>query len=248
MKRQDKSIANTAIIAGVILIVALAALLMIKPTNYNNTINVQGIAEVKATPDLVVIYYTIEAEGETLTEAKDTGALIYKDLVSELVMAGFESDELKTESYNVNENWRWTGNTQVKDGYKATYNLELEMSVDDLDMLDKAIDAAVDSNTAIRYINFELTQESQNEYKAEAIKLASGDARNKAEALAEGFDQKLGKLVSVNINEFGYKPWNLYEARGAMELDGAAAKSAVSAINPSEESITASVSATYKLK
>ncbi|HLD55265.1 MAG TPA: SIMPL domain-containing protein, partial [Candidatus Nanoarchaeia archaeon] len=101
----------------------------------------------------------------------------------------------------------------------------------------------------ISYINFELSQKLQNQYKAEAMKLAAEDARIKAEAVAEGFNKEVGDLISTSVNDFGYYPWNVYSTRGmGVAEDYALAKVEATNIQPGEKEVTASVSATFELK
>jgi uncharacterized protein YggE len=120
------------------------------------------------------------------------------------------------------------------------------MSTSESDKIGTAIDAGVDAGAAISYINFELSPEKQNQYKSEAIKQAAEDARIKAEALANGVDKELGKLVSVSEGSFGYDPWRVYGAVSGAS-DAAMAKEATTEIQPSEQEVSASVTVVYKL-
>ncbi len=248
MKNQNKTIISTAIISGVILVIAITALIMFKPVNSNQSITVQGIAEVKAMPDLIVVYYNIETKGDNLSQAKEENIEIYNKLLSELVIGGFDPKDLLTESFNVYPDYIWDEGIRKDNGYKATHYLKINIPSEELDKLDIAIDSAVISNTSINYINFELTQESQNKYKSEAIKLASKDAQVKAKSLAEGFDKDLGKLVNVYVDNFGYSPWNAYSSVGMDSKEEVVRSISMAKINPSEKAISASVSATFKLK
>jgi uncharacterized protein YggE len=127
--------------------------------------------------------------------------------------------------------------------------LKVELSTDKLDKLTSVIDAGANSGAAISYINFELTQESQNKYKAQALQLAAQDAQIKADSVASGFDKKAGKLVSVQVSDFGYYPWNIYTSRASgSATDSALAKESTMNITPTEQEVTASVSATFRLQ
>jgi uncharacterized protein YggE len=126
--------------------------------------------------------------------------------------------------------------------------LKVIVNSEETEKLGGIVDAGVDSGAGISYINFELSQESQNKYKAEAMKMAAQDAKVKAESVASGFDKKVGKLVSVGVNEFGYYPWNVYSASGlSIREDSAVAKETVSNIQPGEREVTARVTAVYKI-
>ncbi|HPD81752.1 MAG TPA: SIMPL domain-containing protein [Candidatus Pacearchaeota archaeon] len=252
---KNNAIIITSIIAGVILIIALLALNTfnsIVPSS-GKTVTVEGVATIKALPDVTSVYFTIETKGATSVEAKDANNVIYDNLIEEMLSVGFEENDVKTESYNIYENTYWEDSyrKQVTDGYKATRYLKIELSSEESDKLSDVIDAGVDAGAGISYINFELSQESQNKYKAEALKLASKDATIKADAIASGFNKEAGRLVSVQISDFGYYPWNVYSAKsegGMTSEDSIAAQEAATSIQPSDQDITASVTATFKLR
>ncbi len=250
MKKINNTIVVTSIISAVILIIALLAL-----TSFNrviagtDTVNVQGIASVKAMPDLITVYFNIETDGETTSEAKDANSEILNNLIDALILQGFERSEIITENFNVYPNYNWDDGERTQEGYKATHSVKVELPINDQDLIGPVVDSGVDAGAGISYINFELTQESQNKYKAEAMKLAAEDATIKAEAVAEGFGKKVGKLVSVQVNDFGYYPWNVYSSRveGGMK-DVLFMEETISNIQVGEEDVTATVSASFKLK
>lgn len=252
MKKTNNAIVVTSIISGVVLIIALIALFSFNrvTSGYgSDTVNVQGIASVEAMPDLITVYFNIETDGETTSEAKNANSEILNDLIDALIAEGFTREEIITENFNVYPNYNWNDGERTQDGYKATHSVKVELSIDEQDLIGPVVDAGVDAGAGISYINFELTRESQNEYKAQAMKLAAQDATIKAEAVAEGFEKEVGKLVSVQVNEFGYYPWNVYSARSEMIVEDAVlAKEAASNIQPGEKEISASVTATFKLK
>jgi hypothetical protein len=253
MKKENSAIVITCIIAAVVLIIAILALNRFGLPSSGKTVTVEGIATLKALPDVTSVYFTIETKGATSVEAKDANNVIYSALVKEMISEGFEENDVKTESFNIYENTYWDSNSrkQVTDGYKATRYLKMELSSEDGDKLSEVIDAGVNAGAGISYINFELSQESQNKYKAEALKLASQDATIKADSIASGFDKELGRLISVQISSFGYYPWNVYSAKsesGMTYEDSIAVQEAATSIQPSDQDITASVTATFKLR
>src|SRR3989344_676609 len=104
----------------------------------------------------------------------------------------------------------------------------------------------MDGGAGIGYINYELTDENQNKYKIDAIKLATEDARKKAEALALGSGSKLGSLVSVSTSDFGYVPWLAYSMEsGSITKEDAARVE--SQITPSTQEISSQVTAVFRI-
>ncbi|MBU2562221.1 MAG: SIMPL domain-containing protein [Nanoarchaeota archaeon] len=250
MTNENTAIKITAMISGVILIIAIATLYVFNSAIHpeGNTINVEGIATVKAMPDLISVYFNIQTKGETTQEAKDANSEIFDDLVLELLSQGFERKDIVTENFNIYPDYEWKDGTRTENGFIATHSIRIEIDAEETDKLGSIIDAGADSGAGISYINFELSQELQNTYKAEAMKLAAQDARVKAEAVAEGFDKSVGKLVSTSVSDFGYYPWNVFSARteGVGE-DYALAKETVSSIQPGDKEITSRINAVFKL-
>ena len=254
---KNNAIAVTSIIAGVILVIALLFLFVFRPSGYNsgNTVTVQGVAEVKAMPDLVSVYFNINTEAKTSSEAKDANNEIYDELVDNLIAEGFTEDEIKTEGFNIYPQYDYSLKTPKITGYRATHSLKVELPTEDFDKLSEVIDAGADAGAGISYINFELSQESQNMYKAQALQLASKDAQIKADSVAAGFGKSAGKLLAVSVSDFGYYPWNVYTAKSydsasgaAYEEDIAMARETAANLSPDEQEITASVSATFRIR
>jgi uncharacterized protein YggE len=243
----DKSIQITLIVAATVLIVTLIgymAFTQILPPS--DTVNANGIAELKTLPDLVAVYLTVETNGTTATDAKDRNAEIADNVITELLKIGLERKDIATQGYNIYEDFTWTDEGRKSMGWKASHQLRIELKSSDIDKAGSVIDAGVNAGAIVNYINFELSVDKQNEYKAQALTAATQDARIKAEAIATGLNKHLGKVVSVSSLDFGYRPWMLYEGGGIMAT-ASEAKSAVTNIQPGEQSVSASVSVTYKL-
>jgi uncharacterized protein YggE len=200
-------------------------------------------------PDKVSLNFNVETKGATSKEANDKNAEIVDDLITALVKEGFARADIQTTGFSIYEDIQWTQSGSKSLGWKATHSVIVKMSTTQTDKIGEAIDAGINANATLSYINFELSQELENKYKAEAIKLAAEDARTKAQSMAEGLDKTLGKLVSVSDSSFNYNPWRVYDyAVGATAMENAdMAKSATTSIQPSEQTITAQVSVVYKL-
>jgi uncharacterized protein len=248
MKKENNAIIITSIISVVVLVIAIAALMTFNSfsPSTKNTITVEGISSIDATPDLMTVYYSIETKGNTSAEAKNAEEVIYNKLLSAIQNEGFAKADLKTQSFNIYPDYVWDGQKQKDNGFKAVHSLKLELQKDDFDKIGEAVNAGVDSGAGISYINFELTQESQNKYKIQALGLASKDAQAKADAVASGFGKTAGRLISVQVNEFGYYPWNVYTAGGSSSsVDMKLAQDAAVNIAPSDQKINARISATF---
>jgi len=241
----ENSVLITIIIVSGIIVLAGIGFLIFNSLSPSNNINVNGQASVDVVPDLVNVYFNIETIGETSKEAKDKNAEILNTLTAALVNQGLKKEEIKTQSFNIYPNYEWDEGGREENGFKVSHSIVIELSTDDIDKVSGIIDAGADSGVGISHINFELSYELQNEYKAEAIKLASEDARIKAEAMAEGSGKKLGKLVSISDDSFGYSPWRVYDMA---EDSIGVAKEVATSVQPAEQTISGSVRAIFKIK
>ncbi len=245
----EKSVQITLIIVSAVVLLGLVGFYMISGIMPSNTVTGNGQASLDVQPDLVGVYFNIETNGKTASEAKDANAEIVDNLIFALVKQGFERKQIQTQSYNIYPEYTYINRQRKENGYKAIHSIKVELDVDSLDDVGEVIDAGVDSGALISYISFELTQESQNEYKKQVLELAAEDAHDKAEAIASGLDKKLGRVVSTSDNNFNYYPWRLYEANSLdVAESGTGAKQAVTSIQPGDRTISASVSVTYKLR
>lgn len=238
----DKHVQITGIVAIAVLIVAIMFMNSANP-NYNNTVSVSGTATIPAMPDLVGVYFSVDTQGTTSQEAASKNSDIVTKLKDSLIARGFLESEIQTQGYNIYPDYNYETNT-IK-GYRATHSLRIELPANESSKLEGIIDSAVTAGAGISYINFELSQEKQNTYKAEAMKLAAQDATTKAEAVAEGLDKDLGKLVSVSVNDYNYVPWLAYDASGASE---SAVKEAARSITPTDQDVSATITAIYKIR
>ncbi len=244
----EKSVQITLIIViGIVVVTSIGYTAFSSLVPSSNTITGNGQATVEVIPDLVKVYFNVETSADTSQEAKDENAEIVDDLITAVVKKGFERKDIQTQNFNIYPEYSWKDRERELIGYKASHSIVVEMSTDDLDDIGKVIDAGVDAGAGISYINFELSQEKENQYKAEAIKLAAEDAKIKAQALAEGLDKDLGKLVSVSDENFYYTPWRAYSGSGMLE-DAQVAKAETTNIQPGEQEISARVTAIFKIK
>lgn len=246
-----KSVQITLIIVSAVLILGIISVsTFYSLASGDNTITSNGQASIDVMPDLVTIHFNIQTIEDTLQKARDKNSEISDDLITNLLKKGFERKDIQTEYYSINENYVWNEDGRKQEGYIASHSIKVEFSAEDSEKIGEVIDAGINANASLSYINFELSMDKQNKYKAEAIKSASQDARIKAEALAQGLNLKIGDLVSVSNNDFYYSPWRAYDnALSSTALEKVGGGSFVeSQISPSEREISASVTAQFEIK
>jgi uncharacterized protein len=250
MAHIDKSTQNTLIIVGGIIVLALIGLAVFSNFSSANTVTGNGQATIKVTPDKVSVYFDVNTNGINSSDATTKNTAIVTTLTNALKNLGFSDSEIQTGSINIYPNYDYSTGQQINKGFTADHSIIVEMPTSDSSKIGSVIDAGVSAGAGISYINFELSQNMQNNYKAQALTQATQDAKTKAQAIATGLGKSLGRLVSVTDNSFDYRPWPIYASSGsgiAPATAGAEAKAATQSITPSEQDVTASVTAVYKL-
>lgn len=241
--KMEKQVKISIILSVTAVIITLIVIGAFNSTQPGQVISTNGVYTLNVQPENVAIYFSIETKSASLEEARDGTAAKTDALKSALEKAGIDKKDIQTQNYNVYPNREWVNNRYVDKGYVASHSIKVSFPIDSNNM-GKVVDEGIDSGATVSYIDFELSQESENKYKAEAIKLASQDAKNNAEAMASGMGQKVGKVLSVSDSTMEYYPMRAYDQLYA-END---IKSAVTEITPSEQTITARVSVRFSIR
>jgi uncharacterized protein len=246
----EKSVKVATIIAATVLIVALLGLyafMQVVPAE--NIVDVTGASTIEVSPDNVGIYFNIESSADNAADAEKNASEIYNGFLTQMVLLGFDREDVKTTGINVYPDYLWNDGERKENGYKATHSVKVEMSSEDFDKVGKILDKGLSVGADFGYINFELSEELENQYKAEALQKATEDARTKAEAIATGLGKRLGDVVRTSDSSFAYTPWLAYDARSVNAgMEESAIVSAVSQITPNEQEINARVSVVYEIK
>lgn len=237
---------NTNTILVVIIILLVAGFLFYNSSNTEaTTINVNGQSTIKAEADEVSVYVGIETTEKTSEESKNANAKISDNVLVVLKTAGIPEGDIETSSYYIYPEYDWSNNKQDLVGYR-TSNV-LKITTKDFDKVGTIVDSSVDAGaTTIQSINFELSQDKQNEVKTQAISKATEDAKVKAEATAQGLNARLGKVKTVTIQDYNYYPFPIYaSADGGAALD--VKEVARTAIQPSSLDVSSTVNVVFEI-
>jgi len=236
----------TAIIIVVIIVIGgLFAISQFSNTGSGNTISVTGNSQMTAAPDNAIVYLSIQTRDIPAQVAKDENARISDDVLTALIKAGIERTDIETENYAIYPEYNWDSGTQELKGYVVSNNIKI--TTKNFENVGKIVDASVNAGALVSYINFELSTQKSNEYKALVLANASKDAETKATAIASGLGKRLGNLVSVSASDYNYYPYRYYDNM-ALQAPAAEMKQAATDISPKNLDISATVSVSYKIR
>lgn len=228
-----------------LLLVALAACetrVITTGQEQQNTLNVQGSSEFDVAPDLAKIRFRVETQNTNAQEAQAQNRNIANNVYAALLKAGIKENQIDTTDYRLERIQEWDSKEQrtVDRGYRATNTFVI--TTRELDRVGTLLDAGVEAGANnVESINFELSESKQKEVKTEALRNAANNAREKAEALADGAGVSLGKVHSISENSFVM----LYASR--YDLAQAKVEGAPTPVSPENVHISAQVSVAYEL-
>ena len=212
----------------------------------DKTIESNGESKIEAKANKMVLSLGYDSRAKTAEEAQNLNKDVSNEIIKSLKSKGLSEDDIETESFYVNPEYDWSEGKQTLKGYLASHTIKI--STTKLDKAGEYIDAAMNAGANhVNGINYELTQEKQNELKTQTLKEAAENARSKAEAIATGSGSEIKKLISVQDTSYNYQPW-IYR----MDYAKTAGAETVMPEIPTEVSIgkvtiQASVKAVFKL-
>jgi len=207
-----------------------------------NVIEVEGDSEISVEPDQAEVWAGVSVVKLTAEDAQNEANAVINDIIEGLRAEGIADEDIKTERLSLYEERQWENGKSTVVGWRATQTLKIKTT--DLTKVGKIVDVAVDNGAnQINNINFELSEEKEQEYKKQALAEATNNAKEKAETIADSLGVKLGKIKSVSEAEYYFRPYAYPMAEVAVEKAVAEA----AAIMPGKVDVTAHISLVYNI-
>ena len=237
------------IIGAVVLGIILLGLYMLDVSSA--VVSAQGTAVMKVQPDTAGVYVSIETRDKSAQSAQEAHSEIRERVLQSIKDLGVTNEDIQLINYQVYQEYDWSSGRQVPKDFVASQYLVVKTK--DFDEVAKIVDAAVAEGALVNSIQFELSQEKQNEFKAQVLSNASADAKIKAESTARGLGKHIGRLVSVQTQDFYYPgPVLYYEKAYASDSSAGSSVSAVreaaANITPGDIDVSANIVVQYKLR
>lgn len=208
----------------------------------NQVISVSSSEEVKITPDVAEIVYSVYTQADDAKECQKKNSEDLDKVIELLKGMGFEETSIQTSNYNLDPIYDWD------DGQKIIgYEMETRVTVSDIpidktgEVISASVDAGVNNIRSVTYMASKYDEAYQ-----EALKKAVESAVAKAQAMAEAGNCELGPIV--NINEYSSNQqarYTEYKRVNSVEETAAAADFASMEVMPGEVSIEADISVDF---
>jgi uncharacterized protein YggE len=162
------------------------------PAQSSPSITVSGTGTVTAVPNRAVFAFGVSTKGKTAAETLSANSAATAKLIDALKAAGIASGSLQTASVSLSPVTSEQGDAIV--GYTASNTISATIA--DLAKAGSIVDAAVGAG-ANEVDGPNLTVSDQASLYQSALKAAIGDARAKAQVLADASGLQLGAVASV---------------------------------------------------
>ena len=203
-------------------------------------VNVSGEGKIKVIPDQASISISIETKGTKAADVKKENDVKMDAIIKYIKKAAIAKEDFQTQRVSLNPNYDYE---KKKHNYIATQSLQILLK--DLSKYDELMEGLV--NEGINRIdNVEFKSSKLAQYQSEARKLATKDAKAKAEDFVFALGQKVGKAILISDNSQTYNPPPRMYAMKAMEMDIEAAPRETLALGEIE--ITANISVSFILE
>jgi uncharacterized protein YggE len=160
-------------------------------------ISVLGSGSAFGAPDVAVLQLGVSVLKPSVAEAREQAASTMQDVLDSMKDNGIEEDDIQTARFSVQAEYDYKRGEQELRGFRVTNIVTAKLRDIDKtgDVLDDAIKAGGD---LVEVQSVEFTIDDPDGLAEEARREAVEDARQKAEALAELADVKLGKPLSIS--------------------------------------------------
>lgn len=208
-------------------------------------ISVQGTGEVKVMPDMAKLSYSVTSTESTPDAARQAVEKTVTAFTKEITALKIADTDYTAANLTLYPKYTYDEKTrkQKLTGYTATRDVSI--NIKDFSLISKLNDAALKSGIN-QVAGFTYSVSEIGKYEQEATKKAIEDAKTRANALAEGFEVKLGAPCKLS---YGQETASVPYAPAARALSLSAADSAPTQSTYNVEPITikSTVSASYSI-
>ncbi|PZC49835.1 MAG: hypothetical protein DK304_001153 [Chloroflexi bacterium] len=158
---------------------------------------VNGSGKISVKPDLGIINLGVSKTDKTVSRARKAAGTAMNAVMNAVKKSGVADNDIKTQHFGIQPEYRWTQNKQEFLGYKVTNNISVKVrNLDNVgDLIDEVANAGGD---LIRLTGISFTVEDANQLAVKARELAVQDAITKAKQFASLTDVTLGKLIYIS--------------------------------------------------
>lgn len=173
-------------------------------SNQSSVLRTSGFGQVMAKPDMATFSVAIESQAKTAKEAKTAVDGVVTTFLDALEKAGMERSDISSGHINIIPRYNYAdGGKRDLIGYQGVR--QITINVYELGKLNQYLDTALEAGIN-RIDQIELKVKDPQAYQQKARQLAIEDAKQKAKAVATGFDSQISGILSIDYQNKNYRP------------------------------------------
>ena len=223
-----------------VLFIALVMLLTAAAAQAESKISVSGTGEIRVSADTAVISLGVNARDKDVLKAQQKVNESIAAIRAALTEQGISEENINTEFINIYVTYDYRDDQEEVEAYNASSTLAIKVT--EMDKVGALIDAAFSAGAnTLNGISFSASDTS--EAKAEALREAVADAKNKADVLAEASGLKITGIESLSedgVYSYENNVGNVYAKMAVAETADAG-----TVVQAAKLIVSASVSITY---
>jgi len=166
------------------------------------TVSVVGKAQFEAKPDLATIELGISFRDRELLTAKSNVDQTIKDVAKAMEESGVESDRILRSNINISSYFPDDCTELTESLFVVTRNVTVTISTNLIaSVLENATKAGVNEIEEIQY-----SVSNDTDLRQQTLAAAIKNAKEQAQFLAQEFDSKLGRVLKIQSDQYGYSP------------------------------------------
>ncbi|MGI6545918.1 MAG: SIMPL domain-containing protein [Fastidiosipilaceae bacterium] len=182
-------------------------------------LHAEAQAKVTVEPDIAYLTLGATTMDEKASDAARQNAIIMEAILAAVKQAGVDEADIRTQRYNVEMDYDYSGLTPTLKGYNVSNSLNI--TIHDLAIVGDVLDAATKSG-ANEVTSLVFDKEDKSVAYDEALTLATKRAMEKVDVIAAAAGMK-GKPVPKEITEVNYQTYPLegvYQESRVAEMEG----------------------------
>lgn len=201
-----------------------------------STVTVVGDGRVTVQPDLAIITFGVEANGQTLAAAQADAATRMQAVIDGLLGLGIPREDIRTSRVSANPIYDQRNNTVIQ-GYRATNSVQVKLR--ELERVGPTVDA-ITAAGANRVDGLAFSVEKIDEPKSQARAQAFQNGRVKADQLASLAGMRITGVKAISESDASSQPVPVAQPMAARSEAAAAPP-----IEPGTQEIRTQVTVTY---
>lgn len=247
MSEKNNLIWVAIIIALIALIIPLTGIIQNENVNSENknSVTVSGESQMSVTPDKAEIYFRVTTTSRSSSQAQEENTRKANNVINAIKEAGISEENIETTRYDLDKERRWNPktNTEEERGYTSAH--VVKVTINNIENTGSIINTGVSNGAnGIERVNFDLSEESRAEKKNKLLSKAVQDAEEKAKAITNEMNVKLGEPLKVSESSYNIVP---YQARNDVAYESGAGSSQTPQVEPENVRLNAQVSVSYQI-